>query len=157
MGSFPKDLGNCSFIRCPGNTVNVLCEQYLGDFSKLLNKHALEVTRTFTKQAAALLSDCYQLAKAIRQQLERIWHKDKSANNGARLCRQIARCNSLVNKDKGNYFRNLEKIRENANDSKKLYGRSYALHCTQVLKQYSLFMNLRKVLLTCLPLFSGQK
>ena len=48
-----------------------------------------------------------------------IWRKDKSAYNRARLQRQIARCNSLVNKDKANYFRNL--VRENANDSKKLW------------------------------------
>ena len=32
------------------------------------------------------------------------------------------------------------------------YGRSYVLHCTLVLKQYSLLMNLRKVLLTRLSL-----
>ena len=119
MNSLRKDLGNCSLVRCPGNTVNVLCEQYLGDLSKLLDKHAPLVIRTFTKQAAGWLSDSYQLAKAVRRQLERIWHKDKLAYNRARLCRQIARCNSLVNKDKANYLRNL--VRENANDSKKLW------------------------------------
>ena len=31
----------------------------------------------------------------------------------------IGHCNSLVNKDKANYFRNL--VRENANNSKKLW------------------------------------
>ena len=51
--------------------------------------------------------------------MERIWRKDKSAYNRARLRRQIARCNSLVNKDKANYFRKL--VRENANESKKLW------------------------------------
>ena len=65
-----KDLGNCSFIRCPGNTVNVLCEQYLDDLSKLLNKYALLVTCTVTKQAAGWLSESYRLAKVIRRQLE---------------------------------------------------------------------------------------
>ena len=119
MDSFRKDLGNSAFVKCPGDTVSGLCEQYLDDLSKLLDKHASLVTRTFTKQATSWLSDTYRLAKTIRRQLERIWHKDKSAYNRARLRRQIARCNSLVNKDKANYFRNL--VRENANDSKKLW------------------------------------
>ena len=51
---------------CPVNTVNVLCEQYLDDLSKLLDTHAPLVTRTFTKQAACWLSDSYWLAKAVR-------------------------------------------------------------------------------------------
>ena len=51
LDSLRKDLENFSFIRCPGNTVSVLCEQYLGDLSKLLEKHAPLVTRTFTRQA----------------------------------------------------------------------------------------------------------
>ena len=34
----------------------------------------------------------------------------------------------------------------------RIYGRSYVLHYTLVLKQYSLLMNLRKVLLTGLSL-----
>ena len=87
--------------------------------SKLLDKRASLVTQTFSTQATGLLSDTYRLTKTIRQQLEQIWHKDKSAYNRARLQRQIARCNSLVNKDTANNFRNL--VRENANDSKKLW------------------------------------
>ena len=39
----------------------------------------------------------------------------------------------------------------------RIYGRSYALHYTQVLKQYSLSINLRKVLLTGLSLLSVTK
>ena len=119
LDSLCKDLGNCTFVRHPGDTVSVLCEQYLGDLSRLLDKHAPLVTRTSTKQATGWLSDSYQLAKNIRRQLERIWRKDKSAYNRSRLRKQIARCNSLVNKDKASYFRNL--VRENANDSKKLW------------------------------------
>ena len=102
MDSFRKDLGNSAFVKCPGDTVSGLCEQYLDDLSKLLDKHAPLVTRTFTKQATGWLSDTYRLAKTIRRQLERIWRKDKSAYNRARLRRQIGRCNSLVNKDKAN-------------------------------------------------------
>ena len=123
LDSLCKDLGNCSFVRRPGDTVSVLCEQYLGDLSRLLNKHAPLGTRASTKQATGWLSDTYRLAKNIRRQLERIWHKDKSAYNRSRLRQQIARCNSLVNKDKASYFRNL--VRENDNDSKKLWQ---ALH-----------------------------
>ena len=48
LDSLLKDLGNCSFIRRPGDTVSVLCEQYLDDLSKLLDKHAPLVTHTFT-------------------------------------------------------------------------------------------------------------
>ena len=71
MDSLCKDLGNCSFIRRPGDTVSILCKQYLGDLSRLLDKHAPLVTRTFTKQATGWLSDSYRLAKNIRRQLER--------------------------------------------------------------------------------------
>ena len=67
LDSLHKDLGNCLFVRCPGDTVSVLCEQYLGDLSKLLDKHAPLVTRTFTKQATGWLSDSYRLAKNIRR------------------------------------------------------------------------------------------
>ena len=63
MDSLRKDLGNCSFVRRPGDTVSVLCEQYLDDLSKLLDKHAPLVTRNFTKQATGWLSDTYRLAK----------------------------------------------------------------------------------------------
>ena len=70
LDSLCKDLGNCSFVRCPGDTVSVLCEQYLGDSSKLFDKHAPLITHTFTKQATGWLSDSYQLAKTIRRQLE---------------------------------------------------------------------------------------
>ena len=97
-------------------SVNVLCEQYLDDLIKLFYKHAQFVYICLLNKL--LVGYTYQLAKAIRHQLEQIWRKDKSAYNQARLCRQIARYNSMVNEDKANYFRNL--VRENANDSKKL-------------------------------------
>ena len=66
MDSFRKDLGNSAFVKHPGDTVSVLCEQYLDDLSKLLDKHAPLVTRTFTKQTTGWLSDTYRLAKTIR-------------------------------------------------------------------------------------------
>ena len=55
MDSLRKDLDNCSFVRRPGDSV--LCEQYLGGLSRLLDNHALSVTHTFTKQATGWLSD----------------------------------------------------------------------------------------------------
>ena len=45
LDSLRKDLVNLSFIRPPGDTVSVLCEQYLGGLNKLLDKHAPLVTR----------------------------------------------------------------------------------------------------------------
>ena len=60
MDSFRKDLGNSAFVKRPGDTVSVLCEQYLDDLSKLLDKHAPLVTRTFTEQDTGWLSDTYR-------------------------------------------------------------------------------------------------
>ena len=110
-------LPNCSFVASPGSTVSDLYEQYIR--SVLLDKHAPMVTRTFTKGAAGWLSDTYLQAKAVRRQFERFWRKDKSPLNRARLHKQIARCNTLITRDKSNYYRNL--IIDNAHDSKKLW------------------------------------
>ena len=104
---FRSDLANCLFVKCPGNTASVLYEQYTKDLKDLLDKHAPEMSHTFIKGPAKWLSDSYLLAKAVRRQFERIWRKDKSPQNRARLGNQIARCNLLVNKDKSNYYRSL--------------------------------------------------
>ena len=119
MDCFWSDLADCPFVKCPGNTASVLYKQYTKDLKDLLDKHAPEVSRTFIKGPAKWLSDSYLLAKAVRRQFERIWRKDKSPQNRARLRKQIARCNSMVNKDKSNYYRSL--VNENAQDSKKLW------------------------------------
>ena len=66
-----------------------------------------------------MLSDTYKNAKSIRRQFERIWHKKKTPLNRARLRKQIARCNSLANKDKATYYRAL--VNENRDDPKKLW------------------------------------
>ena len=117
MDSLKSDLASFSFVKCLGNTASVLYEQYTNDLIDLLDKHAPKVSRTFIKGPAKWLSDSYLLAKAVRCQFEWIWRKDKSPQNRARLCKQIACCNSLVNKDKSNYFRNLVSDQ----DSKKLW------------------------------------
>ena len=119
MDSFRSYLANCSFIKCPGYIASVPYEQYTNDLSDLLDKHTPEVSRTFIKGPAKWLSDSYLLSKAVRHQFQRTWRKDKSPQSVARLRKQIARCNSLVNKDKSNYYRNL--VNENAQDSKKLW------------------------------------
>ena len=86
--------------------------------TNLLDKHAPKVTRCLAKEPAKWLSDTYKNAKSIRQQFERIWHKKKTPLNHARLRKQVARCNSLANKDKATYFRAL--VKENGDDPKKL-------------------------------------
>ena len=90
------DLAHCSFVASPGSTVSALYEQYIRDLSGLLDKHAPTVTRNFTKEAAGWLSDTYLQAKAVRCQFERFWWKDKSPQNQARLCKQIARCSTPI-------------------------------------------------------------
>ena len=81
-----KNLAKCSCVKCPGNTASVLYEKYTMDLNDLLDKHAPEVSHTFIKGPAKWLSDSYLLTKAVRGQFERIWHKDKSPQNRARLC-----------------------------------------------------------------------
>ena len=78
MDSLRSDLANCSFVNCPGNTASVLYEQYTLDLNDLLDKYTPEGSHTFIKSPAKWLSDSYLLAKAVRRQFERIWHKNKS-------------------------------------------------------------------------------
>ena len=49
----------------------------------------------------------------------KIWRKKKTPLNRAKLRKQIARCNSLANKDKATYYRAL--VNENGDDPKKLW------------------------------------
>ena len=99
MDSLRNDLANCSFVKCPDNTASVLYEQYTKDLNDLLEKHTPKVSHTFIKGPAKWLSDFYLLAKAVRCQFECTWCKDKSGQNQARLRKQTACCNSLVNKN----------------------------------------------------------
>ena len=128
MDILRNDLSNCSFVACPGDTAKKLYDQYTNNLSNLLDKHAPKVSRCLAKEPAKWLSDTYKNAKSIRRQFERIWCKKKTPLNRARLRKQIARCNSLANKDKATYFRAL--VKENGDDPKKLWQvlRS-ALHC----------------------------
>ena len=119
MDTLRNDLSNCSFVACQGDTAKKLYDQYTNDLSNLLDKHAPEVTRCLAKEPAKWLSDTYKNAKSVRRQFERIWHKKKTPLNRARLPKQIARCNSLANKDKATYYRAL--VNENGDDPKKLW------------------------------------
>ena len=71
------------------------------------------------KQRADWLSETYRLAKSLRCQFERAWHKDRSQYNRSCLRRQITWCNCLANRDKTVYYRKL--ISDNSHDSKKLW------------------------------------
>ena len=81
--------------------------------------NAPRVSHTVNKGAAKWILDSYLLAKAVEHQFECIWCKEKSSHNQAMLQKQIACCNSVVNRDKSNCYRNL--VRENTSDSKKLW------------------------------------
>ena len=110
-------------VACPGDTAGdtaeKLYDQYTNDLSNLLDKHAPEINRCLAKELAKWLSDTYKNVKSIRQQVERIWRKKKIPLNRARLRKQIARCNSLANKDKDAYYRAL--VNKNGDDPKKLW------------------------------------
>ena len=67
-----------------------------------------------------------------------MWRKHKKQLNRSRLCKKIAWCNQLANKDKGSYYTNL--ITVNNDDPKKLWqSLRKVLHCTSetVLKAHS--------------------
>ena len=61
---------NCSFVKCPGNTPSIHCEQYTSDLNAFLDKHAPNLSHTFTKGLSKWLSDSYMLAKAVRSQFD---------------------------------------------------------------------------------------
>ena len=119
MDTLRNDLSNCSFVACPGDTAKKLYDQYTNDLSNLLDKHAPEVTRCLANEPAKWISDTYKNAKSIQRQFEQIWRKKKIPLNRAKLHKQIARCNSLANKDKATYYRAL--VNENGDDPKKLW------------------------------------
>ena len=99
-------------------SVRIIYDQYVQDFSCVLDRHAPLVSSLKTKQRADWLSESYRLAKSLRRQFERAWRKDKSQYNRSHVRRQIAWCNCLANRDKTVYYRKL--ISDNSYDSKKL-------------------------------------
>ena len=85
----------------------------------VLDKHAPLISRLKKKDSADWVSDSYQRAKSLRCQFERTWCRTKNSQNRSWLCCQIARCNSLVNKDKSDYYSKL--ISDNSQDNRKLW------------------------------------
>ena len=129
MTCLRNNLLRSSFVSCPGTTVDSLFHQYTQDLSGLLDKHASQITHNFHKEKAKWLSESFQEAKSVKRQLERIWRKNKTAQNRSILCRQIARCNALVNSDKVSYYKKL--VLDNSQDPKKLWkALKSALHST---------------------------
>ena len=55
----------------------------------------------------------------MRRQYECAWRRDKSSVNRSRLRRQINRCNHILNRNKGCFYRDL--VSENCGDSKRLW------------------------------------
>ena len=102
----------------PANAVVDLYEQYVHNVD-VLDKHAPLISRLKKKDSADWVSDSYRRAKSLRPQFERTWCRTKNSLNGSRLRRQIARCNSLVNKDKSDYYSKL--ISDNSQDPRKLW------------------------------------
>ena len=119
MSDFWSDLKEKPFVKCSANSVSQLYDQYVQDFSCILDRHAPLVSSLKTNEHADWLSETYHLAKSLRCQFERPWRKDKSQYNRSCLRHQIAWCNCLVNRDKTVYYRKL--ISDNSHDSKKLW------------------------------------
>ena len=117
MSDFHSDLKNTSFVKSPTDSVVDLYDQYVHDLADVLDKHAPQISRLIKKDSTDWVSDSYRRAKSLRRQFERTWHRTKNSLNRGRLCHQIARCNSLVNKDKSNYYSKL--ISDNSQDPRK--------------------------------------
>ena len=96
-----------------------LYDQYMVGVTQVLDKHAPIISRMTKWQSDEWLSDSYRMARSLRRQFERMWRKHKTQLNRSRLCKQIAWCNRLANKDKGSYYTNL--ITANSDDPKKLW------------------------------------
>ena len=117
MSNFRSDLKDMPFVECPVNSVSLFYDQYVHDFSHILDRNAPFVSTMKMKQRADWLSETYRLAKSLRCQFERAWRKDKSQYNRSHLQHQIAWSNRLANRDKTVYYR--KPISDNSHDSKK--------------------------------------
>ena len=119
MSNFRSDLKNTSFVKFPANAVVDLYDQYVHYLVGVLDKHAPLISRLKKKDSADLVSNSYRRGKSLRRQFERTWRRTKNPLNRSQLHRQIAQCNSLVNKDKSDYYSKL--ISNNSQDPRKLW------------------------------------
>ena len=144
MDTLRNDLSNCSFVACPV-TLQKNC---------MINTPMIFPTfwTNMLQRLLAVLPRSQQSGCQILTKMPNPFDDSlKTPLNRARLRKQIARCNSLANKDKVTYYRAL--VNENGDDPKKLWQvlRS-ALHCIpdKVLPSNSS----QKNWLISLPLFS---
>ena len=113
------DLKNLSFVNSPADAVVDLYEQYVHDLGYALYRHAPLISRMIKKDSADWMSDDYRCAKSLRYQFERTWRRAKNPLNRSQLRCQIARCNTLVNKGKSDYYSKL--ISDNSHNSRTLW------------------------------------
>ena len=119
MQKFYDDLANISFVLSPASTTTDLYDQYVHDLGCLIDRHAPLICGRIKKEPAGWLSDTYRKAKSVRRQFEHMWHKDRSQLSRSRLRKQIAQCNSIINRDKAEYYSTV--MNDNSNDAKKLW------------------------------------
>ena len=107
MDTLCNDLCNCSFVACPGDTAKKLYDQYTNDLPTF-----------WTNMLQRLLAVLPRSQQSGYQTPTKMPNPSDDSLN-ARLRKQIARCNSLANKDKATYYRAL--VNENGDDPKKLW------------------------------------
>ena len=94
-------------------------DQYTNGLSSLLDKHAPLKTKRLNKPAPVWITQQYRDAKRHRRQFERAWRRNPSIQNRSKLRRQINKCNSIINKSKGQFYTDI--INNNSADSNKLW------------------------------------
>ena len=119
IDKFRSDLLTIPFVSSPSDDIDLLHEQYMSGLSSLLDIHAPVKTKQLIKPAPSWITDEYRTAKCMRRQFERAWRRDKSPENRSCLRRQINRCNHILNRNKGCFYRDL--VSENCGDSKRLW------------------------------------
>ena len=119
IDKFRSDLLTILFVSSPSDDIDLLHEQYMSGLSGLLDIHAPVKTKQLIKPAPSWIIDEYRTAKCMRRRYERAWRRDKSSENRSRLRRQINRCNHILNRNKGCFYRDL--VSENCGDSKRLW------------------------------------
>ena len=119
IDKFRSDLLAIPFVSSPSDDIDLLHEQYMSGLSGLLDIHAPVKTKQLIKPAPNWITHEYRTAKCMRRQYERAWRRDKSSVNRSRLRRQINRCNHILNRNKGCFYRDL--VSDNCGDGKKLW------------------------------------
>ena len=119
IDKFRSDLLTIPFVSSPSDDIDLLHEQYMSGLSGLLDIHAPVKTKQLIKPAPSWITDEYRTAKCMRRQYERAWRRDKSSVNRSLLRWQINRCNHILNRNKGCFYRDL--VSENCGDSKRLW------------------------------------